>query len=266
MLACGTRASTHTHRTYSTPQTPATRSRLVSVASMASRGAFILFEGVDRCGKSTQTAKLASALQSRGVDVLSWNFPDRKNTVTGHAINEYLAGKNEQDDAAIHLLFSANRWEKRSALLEALQSGRTLVVDRYAYSGVAYSAAKAVPGIDIAWCKAPDVGLPAPDLVIYLSISNEVAAARAGFGGERYEKTEFQDKVRGVFQQLQDPSWLVIDAAQPPEEIHEQVLSEVLDVIKCCQEGEPIRQLWDHKPYHGLQPAAAAPAAAKPQS
>lgn len=50
-------------------------------------------------------------------------------------------------------------------------------------------------GMDISWCKAPDVGLPAPDLVIYLSISNDVAAARAGFGGERYEKTDFQDKV-----------------------------------------------------------------------
>lgn len=53
------------------------------------------------------------------MDVLSWNFPDRKNTVTGHAINEYLAGKKEQDDAAIHLLFSANRWEKRWAVLSA---------------------------------------------------------------------------------------------------------------------------------------------------
>ena len=53
------------------------------------------------------------------MDVLSWNFPDRKNTVTGHAINEYLAGKKEQDDAAIHLLFSANRWEKRWVVVSA---------------------------------------------------------------------------------------------------------------------------------------------------
>jgi dTMP kinase len=47
--------------------------------------------------------------------VESWNFPDRKNTVTGHAINEYLAGKQDHNDRAIHLLFSANRWEKRQA-------------------------------------------------------------------------------------------------------------------------------------------------------
>jgi dTMP kinase len=40
-------------------------------------------------------------------------FPDRKNTVSGAAINDYLQGKAEQDDRAIHLLFSVNRWEKR---------------------------------------------------------------------------------------------------------------------------------------------------------
>jgi dTMP kinase len=82
-------------------------------------------------------------------------------------------------------------------LISALQSGTTLVVDRYAYSGVAYSAAKGVPGMDVEWCRNPDIGLPAPDLVVYLRVSNAVAAARSGFGEERYEKAEFQDKVRG---------------------------------------------------------------------
>lgn len=80
-------------------------------------------------------------------------------------------------------------------LLDKLLAGTTLVVDRYAYSGVAYSAAKGVPGIDIDWCKAPDRNLPAPDLVVYLRASNAVAAARPGFGEERYEKAEFQEKV-----------------------------------------------------------------------
>lgn len=83
----------------------------------------------------------------------------------------------------------------RKALIAALRSGKTLVVDRYAYSGVAYSAAKAVPGMDVAWCKSPDTGLPAPDLTVYLRVSDAVAAARAGFGEERYEKAEFQEKV-----------------------------------------------------------------------
>jgi dTMP kinase len=49
--------------------------------------------------------------------------------------------------------------------------------------------------MDAAWCKAPDAGLPAPDLVVYLELDHAAAAARAGFGGERYEKAEFQDRV-----------------------------------------------------------------------
>ncbi|KAF6260509.1 thymidylate kinase-domain-containing protein [Scenedesmus sp. NREL 46B-D3] len=203
------------------------------------RGAFILFEGVDRCGKSTQTSLLAKALANKGVAVESWNFPDRKNTVTGHAINEYLAGKQDHNDRAIHLLFSANRWEKSDALLRALQSGTNLVVDRYAYSGVAYSAAKGLAGVDAAWCKAPDAGLPAPDLVVYLELDNAAAAARAGFGGERYERADFQDKVRAVFQQLKEPNWLVVDASQTMEQIHEQILAEALQVIRQCREGQP---------------------------
>ena len=47
------------------------------------------------------------------------------------------------DDHAIHLLFSANRWEVAKSIREKLNAGITLVVDRYAYSGVAFTSAKA---------------------------------------------------------------------------------------------------------------------------
>ena len=66
------------------------------------------------------------------------------------------------------------------------------MVDRYAYSGVAFTAAKGAPGLDRAWCMAPDVGLPAPDAVFFLNLTVEQAAARGGYGEERYEKADFQ--------------------------------------------------------------------------
>lgn len=72
------------------------------------RGAFILFEGVDRCGKTTQCGKLVEALQARGLSAELWNFPDRT-THIGRVIDNYLKGSIETDDAAIHLLFSVNR-------------------------------------------------------------------------------------------------------------------------------------------------------------
>ena len=80
----------------------------------------------------------------------------------------------------------------RKELLRKLQAGTTLIVDRYAYSGVAFTAAKGLPGLDRAWCTAPDAGLPAPDAVFFLSLTVEQAAARGGYGEERYEKADFQ--------------------------------------------------------------------------
>ncbi len=88
-----------------------------------------------------------------------------------------------------------------------LNEGVNIVMDRYAYSGVAYSAAK---GLDLDWCKAPDHGLPEPDIVLFVDLPPEVAAARAGYGEERYEPLEFQVKVRKMFDQLCNPStWIV---------------------------------------------------------
>ena len=69
-----------------------------------------------------------------------------------------------------------------------MNEGIHVVCDRYAHSGVAYSAAK---GLDFEWCVAPDRGLVKPDLVIYVDISAEEITKRSGFGDERYEKFEF---------------------------------------------------------------------------
>ena len=52
--------------------------------------------------------------------------------------------------------------------------------------------------MDFSWCKGPDVGLPRPDLVCFLDVSEQMALARADFGGERYEKIEFQNKVSPI--------------------------------------------------------------------
>ena len=73
------------------------------------------------------------------------------------------------------------------------------------------------------WCKAPDVGLPAPDIVFYMRVSPEAAARRGGYGEERYEKAEFQRTVSANFDKLQGGNWVVIDADQPIEQIHQQV-------------------------------------------
>lgn len=64
-----------------------------------------------------------------------------------------------------------------------LRDGVTLIVDRYSYSGVAFSAAK---GLDLEWCKAPETGLLKPDLVLLLTMKASAIAKRGGFGEERF--------------------------------------------------------------------------------
>jgi dTMP kinase len=117
-------------------------------------------------------------------------------------INAYLSGASQQEDHAIHLLFSANRWEAAESIKQHIAAGTTVVVDRYYYSGCVYSAAKQNPSMDLKWCRHPEVGLPRPDLCVFLDIKAEDAAKRGGFGTERYEKQEMQDRVRDLFGEL----------------------------------------------------------------
>ncbi|XP_026711198.1 thymidylate kinase isoform X3 [Athene cunicularia] len=83
---------------------------------------------------------------------------------------------------------------------EKLHQGITLVVDRYAFSGVAFTSAKENFCLD--WCKQPDVGLPKPDVILFLHLSPEEAAERGNFGNERYENSSFQEKVLQSFSHL----------------------------------------------------------------
>mmetsp|Transcript_22908 Transcript_22908/g.38369 ORF Transcript_22908/g.38369 Transcript_22908/m.38369 type:complete len:98 (+) Transcript_22908:130-423(+) len=78
---------------------------------VARRGAFILFEGIDRCGKTTQSKMLTETLLKQGIKAEHMRFPDRT-TEIGKMINAYLTNSVDTDDKAIHLLFAANRWEK----------------------------------------------------------------------------------------------------------------------------------------------------------
>ncbi len=84
-------------------------------------------------------------------------------------------------------------------------------------------------GLDLEWCKNPEKGLLVPDVVLFLDLDPDVAASRKDFGQEKYEKLEFQKKVRGVFKQLleKEQNTLFIDADKGVPELHEQMLQAV---------------------------------------
>ncbi|OBZ66494.1 Thymidylate kinase [Grifola frondosa] len=190
-----------------------------------SRGAFVVIEGLDRSGKSTQSALLLERLHSAGVQAKLIKFPDRT-TAIGKMIDSYLRSESDLDDHAIHLLFSANRWELASSIEETLKAGTTVLCDRYAFSGMAFSAAKNKPDMSYEWCRAPDVSLPAPDITLFLDVSPEKAKERGGYGDERYEKEDVQERVRDVFERIgiemgEGSKWIVVDADLPKEEVAE---------------------------------------------
>ncbi|KAK9894122.1 Deoxythymidylate kinase [Cystobasidium minutum MCA 4210] len=220
----------------------------------ARRGAFIILEGLDRSGKSTQCLKLVDNLNAAGLKSKSMRFPDRT-TTTGKMIDAYLKQDTELDDHAIHLLFAVNRWEKAKMIQHELEAGTNIVCDRYAFSGAAFSAAKVSikpftndpSSFYYTWCKSPDIGLPAPDLVIFLSVSAEVASSRGGFGEERYEKNEIQEKVRELFRRLGSDvgsqTWKEIDAGGSIEDVEGQISKLAVEVCRNDALGD-VKKLW----------------------
>src|SRR3990172_4155877 len=192
-------------------------------------GLFIVFEGIDRAGKTTQAKLLVANLQA---DLASWQlssirFPDDR-FASGKLLRQYLTSESQMPARTAHLLFSANRWEAALRIQDYVLSGMTLVCDRYAYSGVAYSVAKGVP---FDWCTASDRGLPVPDVVFYFSLPVQSATARADFGvGDRHETAELQERVKQVYEEKlinRGTTWDTINATLPQDEIAEMIYKEV---------------------------------------
>ncbi|XP_054976950.1 thymidylate kinase isoform X1 [Sorex araneus] len=207
------------------------------------RGALIVLEGVDRAGKSTQSRKLVASLCAAGHRAELLRFPERS-TEIGKLLNSYLEKKRDVEDHSVHLLFSANRWEQVPLIKEKLSQGITLVVDRYAFSGVAFSSAK--EDFSLHWCKQPDVGLPKPDLVVFLQLALADATKRSAFGQERYEDRPFQERALRQFQKLIGDTtlnWQVVDASRSIEAVHEEIRKLSEGTIQAVAD-RPLGQLW----------------------
>lgn len=127
-----------------------------------------------------------------------------------------------------------------------------MLADRYAFSGVAFSASK---GLSYEWCRSPDISLPAPDLTLFLDVAPEKARERGGYGEERYEKEEMQQRVRGVFEVIgtemgaevdgnsSSSRWVTIDAGEEKEAVQNAIWKHV-EPLQSGVEG-PIKRLWE---------------------
>ncbi|KAG4301130.1 hypothetical protein PCANB_002512 [Pneumocystis canis] len=197
------------------------------------RGVFLVIEGPDHSGKTTQCELLAKEFRMKNLPVKIQKFPDRS-TEIGKIIDLYLLGQLDLEDHAIHLLFSANRWEISQNIRKNLEEGVFVIADRYIYSGIAFSAAK---GLDINWCWAPEKGLPLPDGIIYLDVYQEIASQRLNYGTERYETDTMQENVRSIFKNIFERhcskycSWYWIDASNSITQVKTHVWNAAQEII-----------------------------------
>lgn len=137
---------------------------------------------------------------------------------------------------------------RRASIEQDIMNGVTVVIDRYYYSGCVYSAAKENPSLDLAWARHPDVGLPRPDVCVFLDISSLEAAQRGGYGQERYESSRMQTRVRELFNVLQNASekddFIRIDASHSLDHVEKEVAAVVETVFgKVDREQLPLRKV-----------------------
>ena len=202
------------------------------------RGCFIIFEGCDRAGKTTQSTKLLDKLSTSKSMVELIRFPNRSSMITGTTIDKYLKNEIELNDNASHLLFSANRWELKDYIEERLNNGVNIICDRYVYSGICYSIAK---NINKEWCVNTDIGLIKPDIIFFMNIDISSSSKRDGFGEEKYDTTDFQMKVYNQFKLLLFSNTVennvhIINSEKSIDDIH----NEIIDIMELYNNGNAI--------------------------
>lgn len=126
------------------------------------------------------------------------------------------------------------------------------MIDRYYYSGIVYSAAKGNPSLSLEWARYPEIGLPLPDLCLFLDITPEVAAKRGGYGNEKYETSAMQKRVRELFYDLMKlpdgQNMKVLDARRSIEDVENSVMFNVDRAIGTLQTRGNLGSIssWNH--------------------
>ena len=101
--------------------------------------------------------------------------------------------------------------------------------------------------LQLDWAWRPEVGLPRPDIWFFLNVSTEVAAARGGYGTERYETVNLQKKVGKLFLSLTglkgNEDMRIVDAGREVDEISHEIREEVLQTMAKLDSIGPLRKL-----------------------
>ena len=198
---------------------------------------FIVFEGGDGSGKSTQARNLSQRLRRRSIPVLLTREPG--GTPSGESIRRLLKGQRSFRPRSELLLFEAARAQLvESVIRPRLDGGTTVICDRYTPSTVAYQGHGR--GLDLALIQQLNemaTGGLVPELTVLLDLSPLVGLSRRGVAGsDPFESApqEFQSKVREGYlaQAAEAPErWLVLDGSRPQSELSREIWTKVQPLL-----------------------------------
>ncbi|WP_239126804.1 dTMP kinase [Asanoa siamensis] len=203
------------------------------------RGVFVVFEGGEGSGKSTQVAALADSLRAEGRDVVVTREPGA--TDVGQRIRSMVLSQDtDLSPRAEALLYAADRAHHVATVVRpALARGAVVVSDRYVDSSLAYQGAgRTLPVEEVSWLSSWATGGLKPDLVVLLDVEPTVGLSRAAERGVHdrleTEALPFHERVRYAFLDLAaaDPRrYLVLDATRPRDELALAVFDRVTPML-----------------------------------
>ena len=189
----------------------------------------INLEGIDGCGKSTQSKFLMDKFESSNEEIILLKEPT--NGKYGQKLWEMLSGKIEANTEEILELFVLDRKEHVTQKIRpALDEGKTVLMDRYYYSTMAYQGAA---GIDVNRIRKDNEFAPKPDIVLIFDLPADLAMKRVrGHSvADVFEKEEYLEKVRKAYLNLENDSLVrIIDATGTPKKIFDEVWRLVSEV------------------------------------
>ncbi len=198
------------------------------------KGRFIVFEGIDGSGKTTQAKRLAAALSAKGRDVVLTAEPT--GFPTGKALREALSGKVEKSECQMAVMFTDDRIEHNihptEGIRALIESGTDVICDRYYYSTLAYQGSST----DYEWVKAMNLYCPEilhPDLCIYIDLLPEQSLERIRRGREQVEiyenlqtLTAVRDKFLSVIRDLgESDNICIVDGYRSEEQVSEDIVA-----------------------------------------
>ncbi len=192
-----------------------------------SQGLFIVIEGIDGTGKSTQAKRLAEWFRARGREVVlsreptdgPWGKKLRESATTGR-----LSPEDE-----LECFLNDRREHVEMTIKPALADGKVVILDRYYFSTMAYQGARGFDPAEIR--RRNEAFAPQPDLLLILDLSIESAHGRIGSRGDTANEFEQRDtltRCREIFLSLRnEPFARVIDAEPSLNEVSADILAVV---------------------------------------